>query len=181
MECRNLFNFYLTSYSLCRNDQRLLTQQNIDELYLVNDYNCLDHSFHCYFEFDSSWSLCLNSLRKLTIENLSFIVRLFDSRKLLPINYLKITNTHGSITELLHLFHFSNQSSIYIQNRHPRWSGMDLYAFYLQNPSINLKQFWINVFDWYPLVYLRSEQQLQLRQWLLKIPCSLPLLNKIVN
>lgn len=115
--------------------------------------------------------MCLNSLRKLVIENLSFIVRLYNSRKLLPIDYLKIINTHGSITELLHLFQFSNRSSIYIQNYYPRWSGMDIYAIYLQYPSITFKQLWINVLDWYPIVYMRLDQQREIRQWLLNIPC----------
>ncbi len=171
LECRNLFNFYFSSYSLCRNDERLLNHQNIEEIYITNDYNCNDHSYRCYFEFDSSWSMCVNSLRKLVIENLTFIVRLYNSRKLLPVDYLKIVNTHGSVTELLHLFQFSNRSSIYIQNFYPRWSGMDIYAVYLQYPSIIFKQLWINVFDWYPIAYMRPEQQRMIRQWLLKIPC----------
>jgi hypothetical protein len=115
--------------------------------------------------------MCLNSLKKLIIENLSFIVRLYNSRKLLPIDYLKIVNTHGSVTEFLHLFQFSNRSSIYIQNLYPRWSGMDIYSIYLQYPSIILKQLWINVFDWYPIAYMRYEQQIAIRNWLLKIPC----------
>jgi len=115
--------------------------------------------------------MCLNSLKKLIIENLSFIVRLTNSKKLLPIDYLKIINTHGSITEFLHLFQFSNRSSIYIQNLYPRWSGMDLYSIYLQYPSIILKQLWINVLDWYPIVYMRYEQQIAIRNWLIKIPC----------
>lgn len=80
-------------------------------------------------------------------------------------------NTHGSLTELLHLFQFTNRSSIYLQNAYPRWSGIDLYAIYLQHPSITLKQLWINTGDWYPIIYMRDEQQQALRQWLLKIPC----------
>jgi hypothetical protein len=115
--------------------------------------------------------MCLNSLKKLVIENLSFIVRLHNSRKLLPIDYLKIVNTHGSITELIHLFQFSNRSSIYIQNSYPRWSGMDLLSIYLQYSSVIFKQLWINVLDWYPIIYMRHEQQIAIRQWLLKIPC----------
>lgn len=172
LECRNLYNFYFSSTSLCGNDERLLTQQKIDEIHLVNDYNCFDHSYRCYFEFDSSWSLCLHTLRKLIIENLSFIVRLSESRKLIPVDYLKVVNTHGSITELLHLFQFSNRSSVFLQNSYPRWSGIDLYAIYLQYPSITLKQLWINTGDWYPIIYMRDEQQQALRQWLLKISCQ---------
>ncbi|UJR31557.1 hypothetical protein I4U23_019044 [Adineta vaga] len=171
LECRNLFNFYFTSYSLCGNDDRLLVRQKIDEIHIYHDYNCLDHNQNCYFEFDSTWSLCLNLLRKLTIENISFIVRLYDSRKLLPIDYLKIVNTHGSITELLHLFQFSNHSSIYIQNVLPRWSGMDLYSIFSQYQSVRFKQLWINVVDWYPIIYMREDQQIAIRQWLLQIPC----------
>jgi hypothetical protein len=149
----------------------LLVRQNIDEIYLVNEYNCFDHSYSCYFEFDSTWSMCLGSLKKLVIENLSFIVRVYNSRKLLPVDYLKIINTHGSITELLHLFQFTNRSSIYIQNSYPRWSGLDLFSIYLQNPSVVYKQLWINVADWYPIAYLRYDQQTDIRKWLLKIPC----------
>ncbi|CAF1043794.1 unnamed protein product [Adineta ricciae] len=171
LECRNLFNFYLTSYSLCRNDYRLLVNQKIDELKIFHDYNCLDHQEHCYFEFDSTWSHCFELLRKITIINLSFIVRLYDSRKLLPIDYLKIVNTHGSVTELLHLFQFSNRTSIYIENVLPRWSGMDLYSIFFQYRSVRFKQLWINVVDWYPIVYMREDQQLAIRQWLLQIPC----------
>ena len=48
---------------------------------------------------------------------------------------------------------------------------MDIYAIYLQYPSITLKQLWINVYDWYPIAYMRPEQQKVIRQWLLKIPC----------
>ncbi|CAF1572064.1 unnamed protein product [Adineta steineri] len=171
LECRNLFNFYLSSKSLCANDYHLLLRQNIDEINIFNDYNCLDHEYQCYFEFDSTWSMCLNSLRKLTIQNLSFIVRLHNSRRLLPIDYLKIVNTHGSVTEFLHLFQFSNRSSIYIQNVFPRWSGMDLYSFFSQYQYIKLKQLWINVVDWYPINYMRQDQQLAVRQWLLQIRC----------
>ena len=172
MECRNLFTFYLSSYSFCANDYDLLVRQAIDEVHLVNDYNCNDRSYQCHFEFDSTWSLCLRSLRKLVIENLSFVVRLFNSRKLLPIDYLKIVNTHGSVTELLSLFQFSNRSSIYIQNLYPRWSGMDLYAIYLPYASISFKQLWINVVDWYPIAYMRFDQKIAVRQWLSNIPCT---------
>jgi hypothetical protein len=115
--------------------------------------------------------MCLNSLKKLVIQNLSFIVRLYNSRKLLPIDYLKIVNTHGSVTELLSLFQFSNRSSIYIQNFYPRWSGMDLYSVYLQYPFVTFKQLWINVLDWYPIAYMTHDQQLAIRQWLSKIQC----------
>lgn len=173
LECRNLYNFYFSSETLCGNDERLLTKQNIDELHLINDYNCFDHSYRCYFEIDSSWSLCLHSLRKLIIENVSFIVRLGEPRKLIPIDYLKIVNTHGSITELLHLVQLSNRSSVFIQNAYPRWSGIDLYAIYLQHSSIILKQLWINTFDWYPIIYMYDEQKQAIRQWLLKVPCKL--------
>ena len=172
LECRNLHNFFFSSDTLCGNDERLLTQQNIDELHLINDYHCFDHSYRCYFEFDSSWTSCLHSLRKLVIENVSFVVRLAETRKLLPIDYLKIVNTHGSITELLHFFQLSNRSSIYIQNTYPRWSGIDLYAIYLQHSSSILKQLWMNTFDWYPIIYMYDEQQQAIRQWLLKIPCK---------
>lgn len=116
--------------------------------------------------------MCLNSLRKLTIENLSFIIRYSDSRKYLPVDHIKIVNTHGSVTELLNLFQLSNRSSIYIQNPHPRWSGMDLYAVYLRYSTIKFKQLWANVLDWYPIAYLRYDQLAYLRQWLLKIPCT---------
>lgn len=116
--------------------------------------------------------MCLNSLRKLIIQNLSFIVRIYDSHKPLPVEYLKIVNTHGSITELLRLFQFTNRSSIYIQNGYPRWSGLDLYAMYQQFSSIRFRQFWINVLDWYPIIYLGYDQQTAVRQWLTKIPCK---------
>jgi hypothetical protein len=172
LECRNLFNFYFTAYSLCGNDDRLLVQQKIDELHIHHDYNCLDHNQHCYFEFDSTWSICFNLLRKMTIENLSFVVRLHDSRKLLPIDYLRIVNTHGSVTELLYLFEFSNRSSIYIQNVLPRWSGMDLYSMFHHYQTVRFKQLWINVVDWYPVAYMRQDQQIAVRQWLLQIPCT---------
>ncbi|CAF2711723.1 unnamed protein product [Rotaria sp. Silwood2] len=172
LECRNLFNFYFSSHTLCRNDNRLLVHQHIDELYIYNDYNCFDHFYQCYFEFDSTWSMCLNSLRKLVIENLSFIVRNDNSKKIIPIDYLKIVNTHGSITELLSFFQFSNRSSIYIQNPYPRWSGMDLYAIYSQYGSIRFKQLWINVLDWYPIVYFNYDQQTAIQQWLRQIPCD---------
>jgi hypothetical protein len=171
LECRNLFNFYLSAYSLCADDEQLFVQERIDELIIAHDYHCFDRSYQCYFEFDSTWSTCFHSLKKLIIENLSFIVHLYDSRRLLPIDYLKIVNTHGSITELLHLFQFSNRSSIYIDNAYPRWSGMDLYAVYSRFPSIRLKQLWINVYDWYPIVYMRYDQQLRIRQWLTNIYC----------
>ena len=184
LECRNLFNFYLSSYSLCANDYQVFPREKIDELVLANDYNCLDHSYQCYFEFDSTWSACFTSLRKLTVENLSFVVRLYNSRRLLPLDYLKIVNTHGSITELLHLFQFSNRSSIYIENFYPRWSGMDLYSLYLQYSSIVFKQFWVNVYDWYPIAYMRYDQQLNIRQWLSQIPCksgtSIPHMSKSI-
>ncbi|CAF0925920.1 unnamed protein product [Rotaria sordida] len=171
LECRNLFNFYFSSHTLCGNDNRLLIRQNIDELYIYNDYNCFDHFYQCYFQFDSTWSMCLNSLKKLIIENLSFIIRIDQTKKLIPIDYLKIINTHGSITELLNFFQFSNRSSIYIQNPYPRWSGMDLYAIYLRYPSVRFKQLWINVLDWYPIIYLNYNQQTAIREWLRPIPC----------
>ncbi len=50
---------------------------------------------------------------------------------------------------------------------------MDLYAIYLQNPSVVYRQLWINVLDWYPIAYLRYDQQTNIRQWLLQIPCML--------
>ncbi|CAF1583946.1 unnamed protein product [Rotaria sp. Silwood1] len=172
LECRNLFNFYFSSYTLCGNDNRLLIRQNIDELYIYNDYNCFDHLYQCYFEFDSTWLICLNSLKKLVIENLSFIIRNNDdSKNKISIDYLKIVNTHGSITEMFKFFQFSNRSSIYIQNPHPRWSGMDLYAIYSQYSSVRFKQLWINVLDWYPIIYLRYDQQIAIQQWLRQIPC----------
>ncbi|CAF3832069.1 unnamed protein product [Rotaria sp. Silwood1] len=173
LECRNLFNFYFSSYTLCGNDNRLLIRQNIDELYIYNDYNCFDHLYQCYFEFDSTWLICLNSLKKLVIENLSFIIRNNDnSKNKISIDYLKIVNTHGSITEMFKFFQFSNRSSIYIQNPHPRWSGMDLYAIYSQYSSVRFKQLWINVLDWYPIIYLRYDQQIAIQQWLRQIPCD---------
>lgn len=172
LECRNLFNFYLSSYSLCANDWQIFQREQIDDLVIANDYHCFDHSYACYFQFDSTWSYCFQSLKKLTIENLSFVVRLTNDRRLLPIDYLKIVNCHGSVTEFLHLFQFSNRSSIYINNVYPRWSGMDLYSIYLQYPSVILKQFWANVHDWYPIAYMRSDQQIQIRQWLISIPCK---------
>ncbi|CAF5165644.1 unnamed protein product, partial [Rotaria magnacalcarata] len=147
-DCQNLFNFYFSSHSLCADDDSLFGRQNIDELHIYNDYNCFDHTYQCYLEFDSTWTKCFKSLKKLVIENLSFIVRYSDTKKLLPVDYLKIVNTHGSITELLGLLEFSNTSSIYIQSPHPRWSGMDLYTMYLKSATVKLKQLWINVADW---------------------------------
>ncbi|CAF2079131.1 unnamed protein product [Rotaria magnacalcarata] len=170
-DCQNLFNFYFSSHSLCADDDSLFGRQNIDELHIYNDYNCFDHTYQCYLEFDSTWTKCFKSLKKLVIENLSFIVRYSDTKKLLPVDYLKIVNTHGSITELLGLLEFSNTSSIYIQSPHPRWSGMDLYTMYLKSATVKLKQLWINVADWYPIAYLRYDQMAYLRVWLLKIRC----------
>ena len=172
LECRNLFNFHLSSYSLCANDELFFVREKIDEFIIRNDYHCFDHSFQCYFEFDSSWSRCFQRLRKLTVENLSFIVQSDSRRRLLPVDYLKIVNTHGSLTDFLGQFQFSNFSSIFIENSFPRWSGIDLFSIYSRSPSVVFKQLWINVYDWYPIIYMRNDQQARLRQWLTEIPCS---------
>ncbi|CAF0771753.1 unnamed protein product, partial [Didymodactylos carnosus] len=177
LECRNYYNFHLTSYSFCENNY--FKYVLIDELILHNDYNCFDIQWQCYVEIDHSWTKCLTSLKKLIIKNLSFIILLpkttsYDEKTPPKLDYLKIENTHGSVTELLNLFYFSNLSSIFIQNLYPRWTGLDLYSMYIKTfhtRNVIPKQFWLNVVDWYPVIYLNVQQKSLIKNWLHAITC----------